>query len=106
MIMRELGRVKQIVEEGCGLDITHFYDDLVFVEHSPFLIKFDAANSRLFHLYFSRDCPEEDRQKLLLKMNTACQANEMSCEHAGTFSFEQTDADEEIKINFYEKVKH
>jgi hypothetical protein len=103
MIIRELGKVKQIIEEGCGLDICHFYDDIVLVEHSPFLIRFDNTDSRYFHLYFNRDCSRENREKLFRKLQRASAANGMRCTDSGSFSQEQMPDQEEIEISFYER---
>ena len=102
VIMRELGRVKQVVEEACGLEITHFYDDIVLVEHSAFLIRFDQVEQRDFHVYFNRDCRKEDRLKILSKLLKASEANGMYCIYSGSFSMEPKPGQEEIEISFYE----
>ncbi|MBP8083357.1 MAG: hypothetical protein KAZ87_09180 [Spirochaetes bacterium] len=97
-----LGRVKQIVEEALGLEITHAYEDVAFVEHSAFIIMFDHADLNKFKCYFSNDCVEKDREKLFKKINEASPRNQMTAVNAGTFSMEQLD-NEEIKLNFHDE---
>lgn len=104
MRIQELGRVKQIIEEACHLDITHFYEDIVLVEHSPFLVRFDADDMRFFHLYFNKDCSQENRVILFERLKKASEANEMRCADSGSFSLEQVKGKEEISIQFYEKA--
>ncbi|MBP9023017.1 MAG: hypothetical protein KBH06_07435 [Spirochaetes bacterium] len=97
-----LGRVKQIVEEALGLEITHAYEDVAFVEHSAFIIMFDHDDLNKFKCYFSKDCSEKDREKLFKKINEASPRNQMTAVNAGTFSMEQLE-NEEIKLNFHDE---
>ena len=94
-----LGRVKQIIEEALGLEVTHAYEDVAFVEHSAFIIMFSNDDLNKFKCYFSTDCSERDRKSLFAKIDAASPRNKMTAVNAGTFSMEQLE-NEEIKLNF------
>ena len=98
-----LGRVKQIVEEATGLDISHVYDDIVFIEHSAFLIVFDHENLERFKCYFSADCPPDERERIFSLINAVSPRNKMTALRAGTFSMEQLEG-EEIRFLFHDEV--
>lgn len=99
--MRSLGKIKQIVEEATGLDITHVFDDLVFVENSAFLIRFDHRNFNQFYLHFHRDCGDPYRKDLLNEMEAAAQGNGMKCLPEKDFTMEQIPGKEEVRITFF-----
>ena len=101
MKTRQLGKVKQILEEGFGLDITHFWDDLAFVESSPFIVQFDS-DPQYLKIYFSRDCEEKNRAGIMARFRSAASANGMRCGESGSFSLEQIEGAEELSVRFYE----
>lgn len=94
-----LGRVKQIIEEALGLEVTHAYEDVAFVEHSAFVIMFDHDDLNKFKCYFSTDCSEKDRKAIFAKIDAASPRNKMTAVDAGTFSMDQLE-NEEIKLHF------
>lgn len=102
MRMNNIGKVKQIVEEATGLDITHFYDDIVFVEHSPFIIVFDESDPDNFFCYFSMDCGADERVSIFKNISEAAFRNGMKCSDTGRFEMSQVDGKEELEIKFYE----
>ncbi|HEY1405075.1 MAG TPA: hypothetical protein VF857_00560 [Spirochaetota bacterium] len=100
---RNLGRVQQIVEEATGLEITHSYDDLAFVEHSAFLLRFDDSNADHFYCYYNTECPEEEVKSISERLDSASQKNAMKCSHAGTFTLSQVEGKDELSITFFER---
>lgn len=104
MKMLQLGRVKQIIEEATGLDITHFYDDVVFVDNSPFVIIFDRNDTELIHIYYNQECSGSDRMKLNFRMIEASSANKMKCRDAGEFKMSQIEGAEEIRLELIDQA--
>lgn len=94
------GRVKQILEEACGLDATHVHEDLVFVEHSAFLLQFDPADLLGFWVHFNPECPREDRDGLMKSLKDAARRNGMHCKEAGEFLLEELPETRECRISF------
>jgi hypothetical protein len=103
MINRELGRVRQFVTEAAGMDVTYAYDDLAFVENSPFLIRFDNVDKRHVYCHFRQDCPSDSRERLFANLLSSALRNGMKLTLAGDFSMTCIDDNEEVEISFYEK---
>ena len=96
----DLGRVQNVVKTATGLEVTHAFEDLVFVEHSAFLIQFDATDLKQFICHFNEDCPVEDRVKLLNYLQTAATAEGLTCSEGQVFRLEQVPDKEEIRVVF------
>jgi len=65
-----LGQTKTIIEQ-VGLDITWVWEDLVFVEHNPFLIRFDPKSPRHLHIHFNTECEAAAVTKLKSALQNA-----------------------------------
>ncbi|QEN03852.1 hypothetical protein EW093_03760 [Thiospirochaeta perfilievii] len=52
---RPFDTAKDIIN-ACGLDISYFYDDLIFSDHSLFILQFDDHRPEVIKLFFNRDC--------------------------------------------------
>jgi hypothetical protein len=99
---RPIGRVRELIL-ATGLDISHFYDDLVISDHSVFIIKFDKDIISKLHLYFNCDCDEAEKNKISRCLKIECFSSGFDLIHSGLFSLEQIDNKEEITISFYKK---
>lgn len=98
--MRSIGKIKQIVEEATGLEVTHIFDDLIFIENSAFLLRFDDGNFARFFLHFHEDCGGSYREDLKKGLEAAAEANGMRCTPEKDFTMEQIPGKEEIRITF------
>ena len=101
MSYRPLGIVKEIIEQT-GLEVTHVYDDLVFVEHSPFLIQFDDDNPDTVRLHFNVDIKTEARDMLERRISDAASERKLQVKTTGRFEMTQREDSEEIDIHFLE----
>ncbi len=97
---RPLSDVKMILEEA-GTDISYAYDDLIFVEHTAYLIQFDDDNQRNLKIYFNTDTPEQQASIEYKKLEPFMVKNKMSLTLSGKFSLKQKDDSEEIEILFF-----
>ena len=94
---KPMGKAANLVE-SMGLKVTHAYDDLVFVEHTAFLIQFTDSDD-LLRVLFNTDCPDEDRKDLTEAIRIASQESGVPVEIKGTFSLSQKE-DENLEIKF------
>ena len=101
MKLRPLGIAKEIIQET-GLDIIYNYDDLVFIEHNPFMIQFDDENSKNLKLFFNVDCEQEAAEKLEAQLKNAALQREFTVTTSGKFEMKQREDTEEIDIKFIE----
>jgi len=101
MNFRPLGIAKEIINTT-GLDVTYAYDDLVFVEHSPFIIQFDDDNPQNLKLYFNIDCEADAAQRLETQLTAAAEAKAFTIRNSGKFEMKQKEGVEEFEVRFYD----
>jgi len=100
MTTRELGLLKQTVEEATGLEVTHYFDDLVFVTMGAFLFRFDNTTPGRVHLHFQKDCERAAREELFQKLTQRAMANKLTLVLAADVVLEPVEGKEEIRICF------
>jgi hypothetical protein len=101
VIFRPLGKVREIVQ-WTGLDISYAYDDLVFGDHSLFIIQFDDTRERHLKLYFNVDCARPESFKLEQQLLAASQAEGFVMTCSGSFAVNQEEGQESINLKFFE----
>ena len=101
MELRPLGIATEIIQET-GLNITYAYDDLVFIEHNPFMLQFDDENSKNLKLFFNVDCEDDGAGKLEAQLKNAASQREFTITTSGKFEMTQKENTEEIDIKFIE----
>lgn len=96
---RPLPQAEQIIE-ATGLKMTYPFDDLVFVEHNPFLLRFNDKNSKEIYIHFNVDCEESKKHELIRDMEVkACKIGMVATVDTN-YALEQLDGSEEIQIKF------
>ncbi len=96
-----LGKVRDIVQ-STGLDISYAYDDLVFSDHSVFILRFDKENPERLYLYFNQDCNTEEAKLLEKRLLVSGKIGGFEVINSGLFSMKQTEGKEELEIKFAE----
>lgn len=98
---RPLGLVTEMVEEA-GLRVTYAYDDLVFVEHNPFLIRFtDSGN--VIQLYFNKNCDPDQAVILEGKLKYSANARGVVVNRMDeVYEIVPREDSEEMDIQFYQ----
>ncbi|MBN2530879.1 MAG: hypothetical protein JXR76_31120 [Deltaproteobacteria bacterium] len=96
MTTRHLEKIRAIIKEATDLDISYAYDDLVFPDHSAFLIQFDDSNPDHYFCYFHEDMNPDDKAKLTENLHLACQMHKCSVTFKGAFNLKQKGAEVDI----------
>ncbi len=99
MKLRPLGITKDILE-SIGLNIAHTYDDLVFVEHNPFLVQFDDENPSSLKIFFNAECNPEAAQEIEKNLKIAADQRDFSIVNCGRYEMQQKEGTEEIELKF------
>lgn len=94
-----LGTVTEILQM-IGLDVTHQYDDLVFVSRNPFILRFTEAAERI-DLYFNENIEEEKAQELMAQMEAMGELHGLVFSYRGAYSLEEND-DETLSVEFFD----
>jgi len=95
---KPLGYVKQGLAE-IGHEISYVYDDLIFPDHTAYLIQFGEVSNELI-IYTNTECSEDDSRSIRDEL-TAVFAGKIgfSLLYKGRFKMEQAPG-EELKISF------
>lgn len=96
MDLKPLGLVKKIVE-SVGMDISHAYDDLVFLNHNALLLQFTETNQILIHMNSEADKSKAQPDVIRLQEAAFCQGMKF---YAGHFYTLEQENDESIRIKF------
>ena len=97
MAERKLGIVREIVE-SIGMEISHVYEDLVFLNHNGFLLRFsDNDNS----VYVHRNCEAEEQalEGALAILIDAATRQDMTFVEGVAYTISQA-GEEELRIEF------
>ena len=103
-IFRPLGEIIDIVSVT-GLDVSYAYEDLVFSEHSVFIIKFDDTIKDSLHLYFNSDCDYHVASDIEQKLIKACVEKGMNLILKGSFKLKPNENSQEIEISFIDALQ-
>ena len=90
--MRKTGK------DSCELDIAYAYEDLVFSEHSLFIIQFDEEKSNTLYCWFNKDCIDADRHSIFKYLTTSSNLNGMKINYNGKFEMTQKEGEEQIEV--------
>ena len=97
---RPLGHIRNILSE-MGLDVTYTYDDLVYVEHNAFLLRF-GEQGEMVHLYFNTESDAQDRGTITTTLQSAGKKWQIHILRSGTYTMTPLPGDNHIEIAFHE----
>ena len=96
---RPLGKVVEILE-FIGLDVTHQYEDLVFVTHNLFILKFSDEAARI-DIYFNEEIEESKAQSLMGQLDALGELHGLSMSYKGAYSIQENE-DETLSVAFFD----
>jgi hypothetical protein len=95
---RPLGILKTCLE-SLGFEITHCYEDLVFVEHNAFLLRMEA-NGPEVSLFFNTESDLDKRDEIELLIKDEGKLHKLVISRSGTYQMTADEADGTISIAF------
>lgn len=96
---RPLGKVRDLVQ-AIGLDISYAYDDLVFSDHSMFILQFENQNDYRLKLFFNTECNKQEAEIVEKKLKAEAKIAKLEIINSGLFELNQIDEKEELEIRF------
>ena len=98
---RPLGHIREVIT-AMGLEVTHAFDDLVFIEHNAFLLQMGKVGEDV-SLYFNTDSDESAREEITTRLIEAGKIQELKISPQGTYSVIQGDSDDSFQLAFHKK---
>ncbi len=98
MQYRDLEKVRTIIQEATGLEVAYAYDDLVFPDHTAFIIQYHASDDTRFIYYHHTDCIPSEEKQLFKKLQASFEKQGCSLSSKSAFQLEQKG--EHVEIQF------
>ena len=95
---KPLGKLMNVIEMA-GYQLEYQYDDLVFINNTAFLFRFDKVKE-FVHLHFNTECRSEVKDRVSKKLLTLAKEEHLAMQTGTNFSISQKEESEEIEIKF------
>ena len=94
---RPLGKITAILAD-IGLEVTYAYDDLVFVQHSAFLLQF-TDEPKILKLFTNSECDQVDANAIASSIVLAFDKDGFIAHPSGRYTLTQNE-DKTIRLEF------
>jgi len=98
--LRPLGTVQDMLAQ-LGHEITYAYDDLVFVQHNPFLLQFGATGDRLF-FYANVEEPAVETGRHFDNLLAQAESRGITLINRGSYEISQGEG-ENLSLAFFDR---
>jgi len=100
---RPLGILKTLME-SLGFEVSHCYEDLVFLAHNAFLLRMEDRGEEV-SLLFNMDSDPGKRQELTELLAIEGQKHHLVISSPGTYRITANEADGTINLEFHEETE-
>lgn len=97
---RPLGILKMVIE-NLGFQVTHCYEDLVFIEHNAFLLRMEEQGEEV-SLFFNSASDVDKRAEIAEHFKKEGEAYKLVISSPGTYQMTPNEADGTINLEFQE----
>jgi hypothetical protein len=94
-----MGKLLNMIEAG-GFKLEYHFDDLVFIDNTSLLFRFDMEKANTVYLHFNVDCTNEAQNRLSIFFTEQSVKEGLELSISNPFQFEQIEGKEEINIVF------
>lgn len=101
MSYRSIDNIKNVIE-STGLSISYLYDDLIFVKHNAYILRFDDDRPNHFFLHFNVESDEKERPKVANYLQVMGKSHSTEITLSSNFHI-VPDKDETFQIHFAER---
>lgn len=98
---RPLGILKTLVE-SLGFEVTHCYEDLIFIEHNAFLLRMEEKGDQV-SLFFNIASDVEKRAEIADRFKNEGKTHNLVISCPGTYQMTPNEADGTISLEFTEE---
>lgn len=95
---RPLGQIATMLE-AIGFQVSHSYEDLVFMEHNAFLLQMGERGEDI-GVWFNVDCEPEKRDEVMDALKAQESLFSFHIQRSGTYKLVAGQKDETLQIEF------
>lgn len=100
---RPLGMIMTMINEF-GLQVTHYHEDLIFIEHNAFLLQMGEKGEDVF-IWFNVDCDQKSSEEILSGLTEQAEKVQLVISNPGLYKMDINEADETFQLEFIEKTE-
>lgn len=94
-----MGKLLNLIESA-GFKLEYHFDDLVFIDNTSLLFRFDLADYETVYLHFNTECDATAKAKLIPFIMKIADEELLQLELASDFKFRQKEGKEELEVVF------
>jgi len=94
-----MGKLLNLIESA-GFKLEYHFDDLVFIDNTSLLFRFDLADYETVYLHFNTECDATAKAKLIPFLMKIAQEESLALILATDFTLKQNEGVEEIQVVF------
>ena len=94
-----IGKLLNVIETA-GYKLKYHYEDLVFIDNTSLMFRFDLDDYETVHLHFNHDCAISAREKLTPFLMNLASKEKLKLAVSSNFSVRQKEGSEELQISF------
>jgi hypothetical protein len=94
-----MGKLLNLIETA-GYKMEYHFDDLVFIDNTSLLFRFDLVDYETVYLHFNTECEEMAKAKLIPFLMKLAQEESLALKLGNNFALKQKEGTEEIQVVF------
>lgn len=94
-----MGKLLNLIETA-GFKLEYHFDDLVFIDNTSLLFRFDLSDYETVYLHFNRECDTIAKAKLTPFLMKIAGDESLKLQVSSNFKLEQKEGTEEIQVVF------
>jgi hypothetical protein len=94
-----MGKLLNLIETA-GFKLEYHFDDLVFIDNTSLLFRFDMTDNETVYLHFNTECDAMAKAKLIPFLMKLAQEESLPLKLGNNFALKQKEGTEEIQVVF------
>lgn len=94
-----MGKLLNVIETA-GYKVEYHYEDLVFIDNTSMMFRFDLEDYETVHMHFNQECNLTAREKLTPFLMHIAKDEKLKLAVSSDFSVSQKEGTEELQITF------
>jgi hypothetical protein len=94
-----MGKLLNVIETA-GFKVEYHYDDLVFIDNTSLMFRFDLEDFETVYLHFNQECAPQAKAQLTPFLMDIAKEETLKLEVSSDFSLSQKEGKEELEVLF------
>lgn len=94
-----MGKLLNMIETA-GYKVEYHYEDLVFIDNTSMMFRFDLEDYETVHVHFNKECTTKAKDQLTPFLMKIAKEEKLKLEVSGNFAVNQKEGSEELEITF------